>query len=251
MSKSPSGCRPRVDADDTVAQLASQIDLYMLSQSQGLRQHARNVAWLAGRLCDALELPSALRARVVRSAYSHDIGKALLPIALLEKPGPLTAGERAIVGRHAACGAQLLARLAAAHGADLSIEIETALRHHEHWDGSGYPQGVSGTQIPLPSRIVAIVDVYDALVSVRPYKAAWPHGNAVDLIRESSGSHFDPYCAAAFLELASRLPADWTTIAQAGRPEVRKRVGAPVPTCSPSARESALAASCDISIGST
>ena len=245
MRQSRLSCGPSVASDDATLRSFSQIDRCIAGLEGDLLRHARNVAWLAARLCDALQVAPSIRERIVSSAYCHDIGKTLLPLELLEKPGLLTVAERALVTEHATRGADLLARIAAARRSDLSIEIETALLHHERWDGSGYPQGLSATQIPLPSRIVAIADVYDALVSVRSYKPAWPHASAIALIRESSGSHFDPRCVDAFVELAGTL------VGEGLRADRKIGSHAPALTCAAKACESAIAASSAISIGST
>ena len=122
-------------------------------------------------------------------APMHDIGKIGIPDAILKKPGPLTDAERAVMQTHPHIGAEILGD----HPSNLFRMARTiALTHHEKWDGTGYPNGLAGADIPHVGRIVALADVFDALTSVRPYKPAWPVAQAMDWIRSQSGSHFDP-----------------------------------------------------------
>jgi HD-GYP domain-containing protein (c-di-GMP phosphodiesterase class II) len=141
------------------------------------------------------------------SAVLHDIGKVGIDDAVLHKPGPLTKSERADMQQHARIGAKCLReieeRLGACNFLEMAREIATC--HHERWDGTGYPAGLAREQIPLSARIVAIADNYDALVSRRPYKEPFPHEKAVEIIREGSGTMFDPRLVAAFLEIESQF----------------------------------------------
>ncbi len=138
---------------------------------------------------------------LVRSAPLHDIGKVGIPDAILLKPSKLTAAEWSIMKRHTDIGAQTLRAVIAENRNQtfLQMSLDIAWCHHEKWDGSGYPRGLVGKEIPLSARILAIADVYDALTTVRPYKQAWNHERAVEWIRQGSGSHFDPAVAQAFL----------------------------------------------------
>lgn len=183
--------------------------------------HAADVAWLAGRLCVELGVPDALARRVVGGARSHDVGKAFVPRELLERPGPLNAAEREEIKLHAARGAAQLERRALRQGLDLSIEISVALHHHERWDGLGYPHGLTGAEIPLAARIVAVADVYDALVTARAYKAAWPRESAIEIVREGRGTHFDPACADAMISLSRGLSEGWKRSAQRAHERAR------------------------------
>ena len=137
----------------------------------------------------------------------HDIGKVGIPDRILLKPGKLTEAEFAIMTQHAKIGGDTLQAVAEAHpeAAFLRMAHEIAITHHERWDGSGYPNGLSGEEIPLCGRIVAIADVYDALTSHRVYKPAFDHQKAVNIIREGAGSHFDPNLVKAFLKLESKF----------------------------------------------
>ena len=126
---------------------------------------------------------------IFNSAPMHDIGKIGIPDAILLKPDKLNDGEWDIMKKHPEFGEKIIGD----HPSDLlKMAKEIALRHHEKWDGSGYPTGLKGEKIPLSARIVALADVFDALTTERPYKPAWPVEKAVHFIDENSGTHFDP-----------------------------------------------------------
>ncbi len=159
-----------------------------------MSHYAREIALAAGiNSIDAEELLNA--------APMHDIGKIGIPDVILQKPGKLTADEWEIMKSHTEIGATIIgddnSRL-------LKIARIIALNHHEKWDGSGYPHGLAGEAIPLEARIVAIADVFDALTSIRPYKAAWTIEDATAYIKKESGQHFDPALVTAFI---AALPA--------------------------------------------
>ena len=137
------------------------------------------------------------------SSILHDIGKVGIEDSILRKRGPLTNDERREMQKHTVIAGECLAEIAQRLGSSNFLEMarEIALTHHEHWDGNGYPRGLKGEKIPLAARIVAIVDVYDALSSRRVYKDAIPHEKCVEIIRESAGSHFDPELVKIWLEL--------------------------------------------------
>ncbi len=136
------------------------------------------------------------------AARMHDIGKLAVPDSILLKPGRLTDGERKIMQHHTLAGAEILAR---SNIPQMHIAEEIARHHHEWWNGRGYPYGLAGTAIPVAARITAIVDVFDALTHVRPYKHAWPIAEAVQEIRSLRGVQFDPEVTDLFLELVPRL----------------------------------------------
>lgn len=125
-----------------------------------------------------------------QAAPMHDVGKIGIADEILLKPGPLTEAERSLMQQHPRIGHSILFDQHASELTALAAEI--ALSHHEKWDGTGYPRGLSGEDIPLSGRIVAICDVYDALRMPRPYKAPWPEEKVRAFIREQSGKHFDP-----------------------------------------------------------
>lgn len=134
---------------------------------------------------------------ILEAAPMHDIGKVGIPDNILLKPGRLDEREFDFMKKHAIYGYELL------NGSSsrvLQAGAEIARGHHEKFDGSGYPNGLKGEEIPIFSRIVAVADVFDALTSERPYKKAWPVEKAIDMLVENSGKHFDPYCVRAFLD---------------------------------------------------
>ncbi|SNC76324.1 putative two-component system response regulator [Marinobacter sp. es.048] len=134
---------------------------------------------------------------ILSASPMHDIGKIGIPDAILLKPGKLGRDEWLTMKTHAEIGARLLE----GNDSDLMVMArEIALNHHEKWDGSGYPAGLKGKDIPMSGRIAALADVFDALTSVRPYKKAWPLEEAVQLIRDNRGKHFDPELADLFLD---------------------------------------------------
>ncbi|CAO3458973.1 response regulator [Azospirillum largimobile] len=147
-----------------------------------------------------------------KSAPLHDVGKVGIPDSILLKPGKLTDDEFQIMKTHAALGHDAIfaaegqadiatGERAAGESSFLRIAREIAHGHHERWDGAGYPQGLAGEAIPLSARLMAVADVYDALISRRCYKPSFPHEKAAAIIREGSGSHFDPAVVAAFTAL--------------------------------------------------
>ena len=159
--------------------------------------HARRIGTYAGQVGKSLGLGPEECERLALAATLHDLGKVGIPDAILNKAGDLTPAERAEMQTHVALGARMLdggshPLLRTAHA--------IALTHHENWDGTGYPNGLCGEAIPLVGRIVAVCDVYDALVTARPYKAAWPEEDALAEIRRLSGTKFDPQVASAFLQ---------------------------------------------------
>jgi putative two-component system response regulator len=143
----------------------------------------------------APELDDEVIALLFRSAPLHDIGKIGIPDAILLKPHGLSQDEWQVMRRHAEYGRDAIIHAQASLGDSgdfLRYALEIAHCHHEKWDGSGYPQGLVGDSIPLSARLMAVADVYDALISRRPYKEPFPHAQAMQMIRAGSASHFDP-----------------------------------------------------------
>jgi len=137
---------------------------------------------------------------ILNASPMHDIGKIGIPDRVLLKPGKLNAEEWEIMKTHVAKGVEILE----GHNSDLlKAAVSIAQTHHEKWDGSGYPNGLKGEEIPIFGRISAIADVFDALTSVRPYKEAWPVEKAVDLIKSESGKHFQQELVDIFI---NKLP---------------------------------------------
>lgn len=162
--------------------------------------HNLRVALYSGLLGDAIGLdPQRVRDLMV-GAFLHDLGKIAIPDRILLKAGPLSGEEWEVMRRHCALGARLLGQLPAFHHA-----IPVVHHHHERYDGTGYPDRLAGDDIPLLARAFAVVDVFDTLVSVRPYKRAMPYEDALDSLEAGKGTHFDPSLASAFIRLAPRL----------------------------------------------
>lgn len=154
------------------------------------------------------ELDSETIALLYKSAPLHDIGKIAIPDAILRKPGKLTGDEFAIMKTHAMLGGRAIANAQNNLGVDsgfLHVAGQIAETHHEKWDGSGYPNGLKGSEIPLAGRLMAIADVYDALISERVYKPAMPHEEAVSIILAERGRHFDPKLVDVFAEIEGRF----------------------------------------------
>ncbi|HET8870026.1 MAG TPA: two-component system response regulator [Aquabacterium sp.] len=151
---------------------------------------ARLIGQQAGLGPEALQL-------LFQTAAMHDVGKIGIPDQILLKPGPLTDEERKVIRTHPQIGADIIGK----HDNELLATARTiALTHHERWDGTGYPQGLKGEQIPLFGRIVAIADVFDALVNRRPYKEPLPVSQALAIMTEERGKHFDPHLLDCFLQ---------------------------------------------------
>lgn len=159
--------------------------LHIIRMSQVSTLLAKSMGWTEDR-CELM----------LHASPMHDIGKIGIRDHILLKPGKLTPEEFEIMKTHASIGADMLI----GDGSDLLQLAHTiALTHHEKWDGTGYPHGLSGEAIPLAGRIVAVADVFDALTSTRPYKKAWPTDEAVAFVKENAGKHFDPDVVTHFL----------------------------------------------------
>lgn len=136
------------------------------------------------------------------AAPMHDTGKIGIPDAILRKPGKLDEGEWKIMKTHARIGHEILSQSKAPV---FQLAAEVALRHHEKWDGSGYPDGLKGSMIPESARIVALADVFDALTMNRPYKVAWPIDRVMQTLEESAGNHFEPRLVTAFVSILPQI----------------------------------------------
>jgi putative nucleotidyltransferase with HDIG domain len=158
--------------------------------------HSRRVTELTLTLARAMGVGDDLLVHVRRGALLHDIGKMGIPDHILLKPGPLTKEEWTIMRRHPRFAYELLRPITY-----LRPALDIPYLHHEKWDGTGYPNGLAGEAIPLTARIFAVVDVWDALRSDRPYRAAWPVEKVRDHIRALAGSHFDRAVVETFLSL--------------------------------------------------
>ena len=161
----------------------------------GTGEHISRVARVAQLIAEQLGLDATAQRTIYLAAPLHDVGKIGVADAILSKPGRLSPDETSAMREHVRIGETILAG-----GSSDLIHVAEAIAatHHEKWDGSGYPRGLKSTSIPLEGRIAAVADVFDALCSARPYKAAWPPDRARAEILAGSGSHFDPACVAAF-----------------------------------------------------
>ena len=169
--------------------------LYVKALAEHLRDHPRFAHLLTDRMVDLL----------YKSAPLHDIGKIGIPDAILLKPGKLTVEEFEIMKTHTTLGRNAIEEAERRLGmrvAFLSVSKEIAYSHQEKWDGSGYPEGLKGDAIPVSARLMAVADVYDALISKRVYKPAFPHEQACATIVKGRGTHFDPDMVDAFVEIA-------------------------------------------------
>lgn len=164
-------------------------------RDQDTGMHIMRMKEFAGHIAKTLGMSFEERVQLVATAAMHDVGKIGIPDDILLKPGPLDSSEFETMKEHTQIGARILA------GSDplMRDAAEIALTHHEKWNGSGYPQGLKGDEIPLFGRICAVADVFDALTSERPYKPAWPTDKAVDLVKGRAGEDFDPEVVDAFV----------------------------------------------------
>jgi response regulator RpfG family c-di-GMP phosphodiesterase len=164
--------------------------------------HSQRVTEMTVQLARALGLEAATIEHMRRGALLHDIGKLGIPDSILLKPGKLTEDEWAIMRTHPTLAYQWLAPIRY-----LRPALDIPHYHHEKWDGSGYPHGLQGQDIPLAARIFAVIDVWDALSSDRPYRKAWPEERVYAHLREQAGSHFDPQVVEVFLQMKQARPA--------------------------------------------
>ena len=161
-------------------------------------QHTERVGRTAALIARRLSLPNEDVELLRRAAPLHDIGKVGIPDQILLKPGKLSAEEWQMMKEHTEMGARILGE---GTFPVLQMAQEISLTHHERWDGEGYPNGIAGEEIPMVGRIVAVADVFDALTHERPYKKAWPAGEALKEIQRCRGSQFDPRVVDAFMDL--------------------------------------------------
>jgi len=181
--------------------------IFMLGEAGHYRDndtgfHIWRIAAYAKALALEIGMPLANAECLELAAPMHDTGKIGIPDAILCKPGKLNPEEWEVMQQHSQIGYDILSKSDAPL---LKLAAEIALHHHEKWDGSGYPHGLAGLAIPASARIVAIADVFDALTMCRPYKKAWPVADAIQLIRDGAGQHFDPELAACFLDIRPQI----------------------------------------------
>jgi response regulator RpfG family c-di-GMP phosphodiesterase len=193
----------------TLAKLVAQRDTEPVAHIIRIQRYCRHLAEEASRLPNfAAQIDAAFLEMIECCAPLHDIGKVALPDYILMKPGKLTDEERILMQAHTTIGADTLETVTKQHGFALAfwqMAIEIVRHHHERYDGAGYPSGLSGNDIPLAARIVAIADVYDALRSRRSYKPALSHAVAMQLMTETTVGQFDPFLLQAFVKCADHF----------------------------------------------
>lgn len=180
--------------------------------------HVARVATYVALIAKGLGFSEREVRQISLASTMHDVGKISVPDAILLKPGPLTPIERAEMELHADRGRRILE---GSSSRMIQVAAEIAATHHERWDGTGYPWGLSGESIPLGGRIVAVADVFDALTSVRPYKKAWTREEALAFLTEQAGRHFDPRCVQALVANIDGTGMAREATDQAGGPRTR------------------------------
>jgi HD-GYP domain-containing protein (c-di-GMP phosphodiesterase class II) len=164
--------------------------------------HNYRVSWIASGVGERMGLKGSAMQSLIAGSFLHDVGKIGIPDAILLKPGKHDEGERAIMRTHVAQGEEIVTGMGWLDGANAIVAA-----HHEKWDGSGYPRGIKGEEIPLAARIFAVADVFDALCSKRPYKEPMALDAAMAILDKDTGSHFDPAVMAEFRGIASAVHA--------------------------------------------
>lgn len=200
----------RREVDAATAELARREEeiIFRLARAAEYRdpetgRHIARMASLSAAIARTIGQPEEYCREIYLAAPMHDVGKIGVSDTILLKPGLLTQEERDAMQHHAVFGKEILS---GSQSRLIQLAADIALTHHEKWDGSGYPNRLAGDAIPLAGRIAAVADVYDALTSERPYKAAWSHERAMAHIQAEAGRHFDPACVAALV--AYRVETD-------------------------------------------
>ncbi|MDR1947737.1 MAG: response regulator [Desulfovibrio sp.] len=188
---------------ETQQEIISRLFSALESRDQETGEHVLRIGELSAGLGRRLGWGADRLSAVQSAAPLHDIGKIGVPDTILRKAGPLTAEEFEAVKLHTGIGAHILS---GSHNRNIRLAETIALRHHENWDGSGYPDGLSGTEIPVEARVVALVDVYDALLSDRVYRPGLPMDEVLRIIRSERGRKFDPDLCDIFLDMVEELP---------------------------------------------
>lgn len=190
------------ELDDTRLEVIRRLGCAAEYKDNETGMHVIRMSWYSKFLAEQLDANDTWVELLYNAAPMHDIGKIAIPDRVLLKPGKLDKDEWEIMKKHVEFGVDILGT----HDAELlTMAREIAQYHHEKWDGSGYPKGLKGKEIPLSARIVAIADVFDALTSERPYKKAWTVEAATSLLEEEAGKHFDPDLVPVFLTCLDKV----------------------------------------------
>jgi putative two-component system response regulator len=184
-----------IELEETQIEILERLALAAEYRDDDTGEHTKRVGQMSAQIAKALNLPQTEMELIRRAAPLHDVGKIAIPDTILLKPGKLTPEEFAHMKTHTTVGAKILS---GGRFPLLQMAEEIALTHHEHWDGKGY-LGLQEDSIPVAGRIVAVADVFDALINERPYKKAWPRPEAIEEIQRQSGRQFDPRIVHAFL----------------------------------------------------
>lgn len=201
------------DLDALQLEIIERLGQAVDSRDEETGEHISRIGTLSFRLARELGMDVDRAEMLRRASAMHDVGKIAIPDAILQHPGPLSKEQWVVMKTHTTAGAKILS---GSRSPMVRMAELIALTHHEKWNGAGYPNGTAGTDIPLEGRIVAVCDVYDALVSRRPYKEPWTPEEALDEIEKCAGTHFDPEIAHAFVRVMRedaelRVPAALAT----------------------------------------
>ncbi len=187
------------DAREALDVLARVMDL----SDPATSDHSRDIADLVPRVGHLLGIFGDACEELELAARFHDVGKVAVPAGVLRKPGPLEEDEWDLMAQHVEWGAELLRHLPSCGGIARIVR-----HHHERYDGGGYPEGLTGEEIPLASRVIAVCDAYGAMITDRPYRRALAPADALDELRRGAGSQFDPDAVAAVLNIAGPVEVD-------------------------------------------
>ncbi len=185
----------KMDIIQRLARVVEQRDAQMGNHLLRMSHYSKCLAQALGLAKDECTI-------ILQASTLHDIGKIAIPEKILRKPGKLTSGEWAVMKTHTTIGSELLSD---SNSKFFKMAREIALSHHEHWDGNGYPAKLKGENIPMVARICGLCDVFDALLTKRPYKEAWTLDQTLDAISHDKGKHFDPFLVKHFLKILPQI----------------------------------------------
>jgi putative two-component system response regulator len=194
--------RAYMEVKDSYAEMIFRLALVAEHRDEATGTHLIRIADYSTEIAMAMRLPKKEIELLKYASPMHDIGKLVIPDKILKKPGGLTPDEREIMKRHTVMGADIFK---GSKAPVLKTAMEICLTHHERYDGTGYPLGLRGKDIPLNGRIVAVADVFDALTSKRPYKEAFGFEESMGMVKEQAGKHFDPEIVSHLLRIRRRI----------------------------------------------